>query len=128
MTYRNMIAGAALALSCAFGAPVLAQSAAPTPTQTLEADDINADQIDAFALAYIAVTDLRAQYAAELRATENAEDRQAIVDEANAEITGAVEEVEGIDVETYEAIVAVAQNDPELVERINARLGEMQQN
>ena len=128
MTYRNTIAGAVLALSCSFGAPAFAQSAAPAPTPTLEASDISADQIDAFALAYVAVADLREQYIAELRATESAEDRQAIMQEANAEITGAVEEVEGIDVPTYEAIVAVAQNDPELVERINARLGEMQQN
>lgn len=126
MSYRNTLAGAALAAALGLGMPSLAQTTetAPAP-QPVEVDSA---QLDAFVLAYVEVSDLREQYIAQLQDAQSADEQQAIMEEANAEITGAVDDANGIDVTTYETIIAMAQNDPELVDRINRRIQGLQDN
>lgn len=126
MSYRNTLAGAALAAALGLGMPALAQTteSAPAP-QPVEVDSA---QLDAFVLAYVEVSDLREQYIAQLQDAQSADEQQAIMEEANAEITGAVDDADGIDVTTYETIIAMAQNDPELVDRINRRIQGLQDN
>lgn len=126
MTFRNLITGAAVALTFAFGTQALAQTDGTAPP-SLQSSDFEAAQLDAFAQAYLAVTELRRNYVAQLQDVDSEEDQQRIVEEANTEIIAAVEGVDGVDVETYESIIAVAQNDEDLVERINSRIGALQE-
>ncbi|PIV76041.1 MAG: hypothetical protein COW55_03260 [Rhodobacteraceae bacterium CG17_big_fil_post_rev_8_21_14_2_50_65_11] len=118
MSYRKILAGTALAAALGLGMPALAQTTDPMP----EAVIVDSAQLDAFVLAYVEVTDLREHYIAQLQDAQSQEDQQAIMQEANAEITGAVDAVEGMDVATYETILAMAQDDPQLVNRINSRI------
>ena len=118
MSYRKILAGTALAAALGLGMPALAQTTDPMP----EAVIVDSAQLDASVLAYVEVTDLREHYIAQLQDAQSQEDQQAIMQEANAEITGAVDAVEGMDVATYETILAMAQDDPQLVNRINSRI------
>lgn len=118
MFHRKTLAGAALVAALGLGMPALAQTT-ETPSETVEVDSA---QLDAFVLAYVEVSDLREQYIGQLQEAQSEEDQQAIMEEANAEITGAVDAVDGMNVNTYETILAQAQNDPDFVNRINSRI------
>ncbi|MFO7920902.1 MAG: DUF4168 domain-containing protein [Nioella sp.] len=118
MFHRKTLAGAALVAALGLGMPALAQTT-ETPPEAIEVDSA---QLDAFVLAYVEVSDLREQYIGQLQEAQSEEDQQAIMEEANAEITSAVDAVDGMDVNTYETILAQAQNDPDLVNRINSRI------
>lgn len=118
MFHRKTLAGAALIAALGLGMPAIAQSTDTAP----DAAAVDSAQLDAFVLAYVEVSELREQYIAELQQAQSEEDQQAIMQEANAEITGAVDAVDGMDVATYETILAMAQDDPELVNRINSRI------
>ncbi|WP_417719603.1 DUF4168 domain-containing protein [Salipiger sp.] len=117
------------ALIAAPVAPVLAQTAAPAPeapaapAQVMPeapAADYSEEVLTSFVDAAMQVQAVQEDYAARIDETPEPENKQALVEEAQTEMVAAVDETEGMDVETYNEISAAAQADPELNERLMA--------
>ncbi|SDE25348.1 protein of unknown function [Salipiger thiooxidans] len=127
------------ALIAAPVAPVLAQTAPESATETAPeaapmqaapeapAADFSEAQLTSFIDAAMQVQDVQEDYAARIDGTAEPEGKQALVQEAQQEMASAVEETEGMDVQTYNQISAAAQADPELNERLLAMLQTKQQ-
>ncbi|MGS4944692.1 DUF4168 domain-containing protein [Meridianimarinicoccus sp. RP-17] len=120
MTWTNPLTRTAtavalgLTLAAAPGMVVVAQdtgSVAPAPSY----DDAT---LERFVTAAMEVSAVREEYTAQLQAAESEEDAQALVDDANTAMLAAVEEVDGMDVDTYVAIGEAAQQDEQLAARI----------
>jgi hypothetical protein len=121
MTFRNTLAAAAS--SCALvltAAPALMMTAQTATAQT-EAG-YSAAELDAFVTALLEVNDLRAAYSQRLEQASDESAQQAIVEEGNTAIVAAIDQVEGMDVELYVAILEQAGADATLNERISRRL------
>jgi hypothetical protein len=114
MTFHRALTAAALATG-------LALSPLAAAAQT-EAPEFQAEQLDAFTEAYVAVSRLQQQYSMELEEAQSEADQQAIVAEANAEMEAAIEAVEGITPEEYLLIARAAAQDPELSDDLVARI------
>ncbi|MGR3375119.1 DUF4168 domain-containing protein [Salipiger abyssi] len=111
------------ALIAAPVAPVMAQTAetAPeAPAQTAPAADFSEDQLSSFVDAALHVQEVQKDYMTQIEAAAAEDEKKALIQEANTEMTAAVEETEGMDVTTYNRIGQAAQSDPELNERILA--------
>jgi hypothetical protein len=120
-TPANVLAAASLALMPL--APALAEDAADDRMQQetqMEQAQFTDDKLESFLDAAIEVQELTQSYTPRVQAAESEAEQQALVEEANAEIRGAVEDVEGITVEEYVAIGEAAQADPALAQRITA--------
>lgn len=116
-TARATTAAIALALA---GAPMtmfVAQTAQAQATQ-----EFSGEQIDAFAVALLEVSKVRDRYNAVLQRAETEDQQRAVIDEANTEILGAIENTEGVTVEEYRSIAEAAQQDQELNDRIMDRV------
>jgi hypothetical protein len=118
---------AALSLSCA--APTFAQEAETpskdTPQEAMpevSTEDVTDKQIEEFTAAYMAVSKVRAEYMPKIAEEQNAEARQALIEEANTAVVDAVKEVTEMDAKTYVAIGKAAESDQALNERITARI------
>ncbi|WP_353471527.1 DUF4168 domain-containing protein [Salipiger sp. H15] len=113
-------------------APVMAQTAAPEAPATPPAAEAPAipsvefseEQLTAFVDAAAQVQAVQEDYMAQIEAVEEPEGKQALVEEAQVEMADAVNETEGMDVDTYNQIGQAAQADPELNQRIIAMLQE----
>lgn len=109
-----------LTLAAAPGMAVVAQEAdstAPAPSY----DDAT---LESFVTAAMEVSAVRADYTQQLQAAASEEDAQALVEDANAAMLAAVDEVDGMDVDTYVAIGEAAQQDEQLAARITALVEE----
>lgn len=104
------VAPAAFAQTQAPGAPAPAQSTTSIPDQKL----------DAAAAALEKVTDLKRAYEQQLTSAP-AGDQERIASEANTALSKAVTD-QGLSVEEYNSIIQVAQNDPEVRQKILARV------
>ena len=111
-TLATATATAALALATAL--PAVAQDA-----------EYSDEQIEAFAEAALDVAEIRDAYAADLAAVESEEEQQALVDEGNEAMIGAIEESPNIPLDDYLEIGEAAAENPELGEQIAAMINEM---
>ncbi|WP_226622951.1 DUF4168 domain-containing protein [Alloyangia pacifica] len=115
------------ALVAAPMAPVMAQTATPeAPVEAPAAPSLefSEEQLSAFVDAASQVQAVQQDYMTQIDAEEEPEGKQALVEQAQAEMADAVNETEGMDVNTYNQIGQAAQADPELNERILAMLQE----
>ena len=112
----------ALALAVAT-APLTAITAQTAAAQ--EAESYSSDQLDIFANALLRVADVRQDYTAQLKSAETEDARAAIVEEANTEITGVIEDTDGITLDRYTEIAQAASEDQTLNQRIVKRVQEM---
>ena len=121
-------AAAAVSLALAPLAPALAQETAnddQTQQETqMEQAQITDDKLESFLDAAIEVQTLTESYTPRVQAAESEAEQKALVEEANAQIRGAVEEVDGITIEEYIEIGEAAQSDPGLAQRITAKAQE----
>ncbi|MCR8546801.1 DUF4168 domain-containing protein [Salipiger sp. P9] len=105
-------------------APAFAQSMAPeAPAEAAPATPetgFTEAQLTSFVDAAMQVQALQEDYEARIDAAQAPEGKQALAEQAQAEMVAAVDETEGMDVETYNEISAAAQADPELNERLLA--------
>ena len=106
-------------------APAFAQSAdpsteAPAPQAEVPAADFSEEQLTSFVDAAMEVQTLQQDYSQRIAAEENPEEKQALVSEAQTEMATAVDETEGMDINTYNAIGNAARQNPELNDRIMA--------
>jgi len=110
----------ALAVATAPLAAITAQSAAAQ-----EAESYSSEELDIFTNALLRVSDVRQDYTARLQSAETEDERAAIVEEANAEITDVIENTDGITLDQYTEIAQAASEDQTLNQRIVKRVQEM---
>lgn len=113
---------AALAAALALAAPMtvaIAQDAAPVEP-AMPAPALDDAKLQSFAMAYLEVGRIVQAAQPRIEATADPSEQEAIRQQANAEMVEAVESAEGITVEEYTAILAGAQTDPDLAQRINS--------
>ena len=86
-----------------------------------QAEEFDRGQIESFASAARQVGEIRLKWQSRLQAAGDADQAQELQSQAKAEMRRAVED-EGLTVETYNAIAAAAQQNPELAMRISELL------
>lgn len=84
--------------------------------------EISDSELDAFVVAYKDVIAIEQSYSAQLVDAADDAQRQAIINEAQAEMTQAVEEAPDIEVGRYVEILQIAQADPDLQAELTAKL------
>ena len=132
LTFKTPIAATFAALSLIFATPVLAQeeetseSAAQESAQDglpqIAPEDVTDTQVEEFVAAFLAVSQVRADYMPKIAEEEDEEARQAMVDEANDAVVAAVNDVTDMDAKTYVAIGKAAETDKALSDRISERI------
>jgi|GEM_PF-2131071 len=132
LTFRTPIAATLAALSLSFATPVLAQeteaseSAAQDTAQEalpqIAPEDVTDNQVEDFVAAFLAVSQVRADYMPKIAEVEDEEARQALVNEANNAVVAAVNDVTDMDAKTYVAIGKAAETDKALSDRITKRI------
>ena len=122
MTRRSRLATAAIA-ALAVAGPAIAQDANNKSTtrqdETMQEQMVlTEEKLESFVDAALDVQGVTESFAPRAEAVESDADRQALAEEANTAIRGAIEETPGITIEEYVAIGQAAQQNPELAQRI----------
>lgn len=123
MSFRSILTAALAALTLAMSGPLAAQEAV-IPTNIV-ADQVTDDQVEAFVIAMVAIERIRAQFTPKIQAEKNAEDRRAIINEADVAAMKAVENTGDLSAEDYLGIGHAAQQNKALKDRILARIEDM---
>lgn len=125
MPRTTITATAATAIALAFAAaPLAAITAQPATAQESEqaTAEYSGQDLDAFTAALMEVSSVREKYNPMLQSAESEEQQEAIVEEANAEMTAAIEGTEGMTLDSYLEIAQAASQDEALNQRIVDRL------
>jgi DNA-directed RNA polymerase specialized sigma54-like protein len=123
---RISACAAALGLATALAAaPALAEDYDydTPPPQEQQAAPVSEAKLDQFVTALNEVHAIRNEAAEELEATTDPQDAQEVQQKAQQQMIEAVEEA-GLTIEEYNQIATMMGSDPELQERISARLEE----
>jgi hypothetical protein len=112
----------ALALSGLIGVATPLAVVAQTQQTAPVAQDVSSDEIDAFVVAYESVAEIDAEYTAKMAETTDPAELVDLQEDAQTEMSEAVEETPGIGLERYVEILTTAQDDPELNARIVEQL------
>ncbi|MCZ0811414.1 MAG: DUF4168 domain-containing protein [Pseudomonadota bacterium] len=119
MSNAKILATAITAATFAF-APVVA---APAMAQQSTAPaSVSEDELDAFVVAYKDVIAIEQEFGARLQEAGDEAEEQEIINEAQAEMTQAVDEAPDIDVDRYVEILQLAQTDADLQAQLTAKL------
>ncbi len=109
----------AIALTLA-AAPIAAITVQPAAAQA--AGEYSGEELDAFAAALVEVSVVREKYNPLLQSAETEDQQAAIIEEANAEMMEAIENTDGMTMDSYLEIAQAASEDEALNERIVTRL------
>ena len=109
-----------IAVGFLFVAPASAQVQSPSPGLSEQPQNIPDQKLDAAAAAIERVASLKQDYQQRITAAPPAE-KQRISDEALSAIAKAVVD-QGLSVEEYDSILEMAQNDPDVREKIRQRI------
>jgi hypothetical protein len=123
---RISACAAALGLATALAAaPALAEDYDydTPPPQEQQAAPVSEEKLEQFVTALNEVHAIRNEAAHELEETTDPQDAQAVQQKAQQQMIEAVEEA-GLTIEEYNQIATMMSSDPELQERISARLEE----
>ncbi len=82
--------------------------------------DLSEEDIDTFVAAFVAVQEVREDFADRLQDAEDESEAQSMQQEAQDEMVSAVEDA-GMDVEQYNEVAMALQNDPELMQEVQER-------
>lgn len=132
MNTRNFLPASltAVVLTAAFfNIPASAQEA-PRGGQTIQgqtegsgaAAAISDQKIEAFAVAYLEVQKVRQDYSAKIEATPDANAQQQLQAEAGQKAVQAVENSPNMSVNEYNTILAAAEKDPAILQKVNEKL------
>ncbi len=102
------------------GAPPQGGAAGAPPMQQAPEVDLSEQDIDTFVNAFVAVQEVREDFAERLQGADNEGDAQAMQQEAQDEMVSAVEDA-GMSVEEYNEVAMALQNDPELMQEVQER-------
>ena len=121
---RAVVFSSSLALGVISAGGAFAQETTmqEAPSTALTSADFDGAELDSFVQAYVEVNMIGQAFAPQLQSAATPEEQMQVQTQASEQMMGAIEAVEGIDLERYNEIMAVAQNDPDLVARINTRL------
>lgn len=114
---------AVASLTLAPTAPALSQETTQDQMQQesqMEQAQYTDAKLESFLDAAVEIQTLTESFTPRVQAADTEAEQKALVEEANVQIRGAVEEVEGLTVEEYVAIGEAAQADPALAQRITA--------
>jgi hypothetical protein len=124
MNARRLAVAGLSAAALVLAPAAFAQSPAPNaPAQTkpqAQPSNIPDQKLDAAAAALEKVTDLKRNYEKQLTSAPAA-DQERITKEANTALSKAVTD-QGLSVEEYNSIIQVAQNDPQVRQKILSRV------
>ncbi len=95
---------------------------APAPQPAPQTVEITPAELDAFADAYEAVSEIEAEYSAQMGQTTDQGELMRLQQDAQVRMSEAVEATDGMNVERYVEILTVAQADPTLNAMIVERL------
>ena len=90
------------------------------PMQQAPSVDLSERDIDTFVNAFVAVQEVREDFANRLQQAEDETEAQAMQQEAQDEMVAAVEDA-GMSVEEYNEVAMALQNDPELMQEVQER-------
>jgi hypothetical protein len=122
LLFTRSLVAAILAAGCYLSTPtlnVLAQS--PPPGPSTSAPDLSDQKLSAAPAALERVASLQQDYRQRIAEAEAPAEKERLVEEANNELTKAVTE-QGLSVEEYESILGVAQDNPEIRNKILQRI------
>ena len=126
MIHPYFVCATALALLLAvasIAAYAQEQEPAPFPQEQVESLEVSDQQLEQFVDAVTSVEQVQQDYAAQIQATEDAEQAQTLRQEAQEEMVTAVEE-SGLSVDEFNLIAQQIQTDPALVARLQNILRE----
>jgi outer membrane murein-binding lipoprotein Lpp len=98
---------------------VLVAALALTGARVASAEEYSDAKLQSFASAVIAVNSVVEQWRPQIEAASSDAERQQMAAQANQEMQAAVEGVEGMSVEEYQAIAQAAQGDAQLMARLD---------
>lgn len=119
MSNTKILATAITALTIAVASVATLPAMAQQSTAQAE---VSESEIDAFVVAYKEVVAIEQDYGARLEGVADEAEQQAIISEAQTEMTQAVEESPNIEVDRYIEILQTAQTDPDLQAQLTAKL------
>ena len=120
--FTRSLAAAILTAGCYLSTPTLNVSAqSPPPGPSTSAPDLSDQKLSAVAAALERVASLQRDYRQRIAEAEAPAEKERLVEEANNELTKAVTE-QGLSVEEYESILGVAQDNPEIRNKILQRI------
>ena len=90
------------------------------PMQQAPEVDLSEQEIDTFVSAFVAVQEVREDFADRLQNAEDETEAQSMQQEAQDEMVNAVEDA-GMSVEEYNEVAMALQNDPELMQEVQER-------
>lgn len=105
-----MLLGAPIAMS-----PAMAQ-------QSSKQVEVSESELDAFIVALKSVSRIEQDYGAQVQSVSDETEKQALVDEAQAKMTQAVEDAPNIEVDRYIEILNLVQTDPDLKAELITKL------
>jgi hypothetical protein len=117
-TLTQTIAVAAVTTTLCAVPALNAQSPAPGPS--IQKSDISDQKLDATAAAIVQVASIKQEYQQRVEAAAPS-DKERVIDEAKTALVKAVTD-QGLSLQEYASILAVAQNDSEVKEKIVQRL------
>jgi hypothetical protein len=104
----------------------VAQAQEQQPTQQAPADGngaaVSDQKIEAFAVAYLKVDKVRQDYSAKIGATSDEVAKQKLQTEAKTQMVEAVKASPDISVEEFTSILAAAQRDPALANKVREKI------
>ncbi|MFO7856570.1 MAG: DUF4168 domain-containing protein [Paracoccaceae bacterium] len=126
LTKARVFGAAILAAATPLALTPVAATATPVVlAQAQSVGDYDSEQLDSFVMAMIEVRRIGEEVRPELEAATDPAEQQEIQQQASERMVEAVE-AEGIEVETYNAIIEDANADPELATRIGERLEQLE--
>lgn len=112
------LAAATTAFGLGATTPAFAQAEAPEAVQTEFSDA----KLDAFVTALQEVDAVRQTFIPQIQAAEDESEQQQLIQQANVAISDTIDETPDITVDEYVSIAQLAQQDPELNQRIVDRV------
>lgn len=120
-TIRTIAAAAAGALCLAAPSTALVQGQAQPQGQAQTQINISDAEAERFVATAQAVQEVALSYQGRIEQAETREQASAIAQEGRSAIRAAIQD-NGMQIERYQEIVRAAQNDPELMATLNARM------
>lgn len=128
---RAIVAATALVFAgAAIATPALAQTASqgsdgvtpPAATAPVPAPKLDGKKLKSFAVAYLQVDKIKREYQPQLAQAKSDSDKEKIRTEASQKMVEAVNHVEGMSVQEYSAILASAQADPDVAQKLTTEI------
>lgn len=83
---------------------------------------VSDDQLQAVAKAYLEVVSIQEEYRPRIEAAQSAEEAQQLQQDAQGEMVAAIEDIDGVTVPEYNAIIGATETDGELAMRLSAHI------